>query len=238
MEIITLPTGEDNYMYVLVADHAVAVIDPLDASRVELELEQRGLRLQSILVTHHHYDHIAGVAELKRRTGARVIAGEDQRIPMVDRVLSDGGVVELGAIQVKVLGTPGHGDCDISYLAHEPGFNDALFCGDTLFVSGCGRILEGSAESLWNSLEKFKSLSDDTQVFCGHEYTEENLLFACSIAPEMSEYRERLKQIQGLCRQGVPTVPSTIGMEKLYNPFLRAVAFEDFVRLRQQKDRF
>lgn len=239
MDIITVPAAQDNYMYLIVtADQSAAVVDPCDARRVEQELAQRHLALQWILVTHHHYDHIAGIEALKEKSGARVIAGEDRRIPAVDQVVSDGGEFVMGQSCVQVMATPGHGDCDISFLVSAPGHPGALLCGDTLFVSGCGRILEGSAEALWQSLQKIKSLPDHTLIFCGHEYTEENLRFACHIQPEVMDFRHRLHDVQVMRQQGQPTVPSTMANEKMYNPFLQTAEFADFVGLRQQKDRF
>lgn len=238
MDIIPIPAGEDNYMYLIAVDGVAAAVDPVDADRVWAEADRRQLSLKYILVTHHHYDHIMGVPTLARQSGARVLAGETARIQGVDQVVAAGDKIELGEALITVLATPGHGDRDVSYLVTAPDHPGALFCGDTLFVSGCGRILEGTAEQLWNSLQMLKHLPDQTQVYCGHEYTEENLRFACHLFPEDIEYRQRWAEVKDLRAGGKPSIPSTIGKEKKVNPFLRVADLSEFKRIRRQKDLF
>ncbi len=238
MEIVILPALADNYMYLIHSDTEAAIVDPADADVVMRALDERGLTLKYILVTHHHYDHVAGVPALKRHTAAQVVGPEDDRIPALDHPVLEGRALELGDGTFTVLETPGHGDRDISYLFKAPSRPDALFCGDTLFVSGCGRLLEGHAEALWASLRKLAALPDDTALYCGHEYTEDNLLFALSLEPDDAVYRNRLLAVRERLREGLPTVPSTIGLEKQANPFLRCDSLIAFSEWRRKKDRF
>ena len=238
MDIITVPAGADNYMYIIQVGSLAAVVDPVEPDPIWAEITQRQLSLRYILVTHHHADHIMGVPALAATSGARVLAPESHRIPAVNECVGQGDEYELGNARIHVLDTPGHGDLDRSYRVTCADQPDALFCGDTLFVSGCGRILEGTAEQLWESLRQLKQLPDPTRVYCGHEYTEENLRFACSMFPEDDAYRKRAGRVQTIRTANGCTVPSTIGTEKKANPFLRASSFSEFCHLRRQKDRF
>ncbi len=238
MNITILPALSDNYMYLIASNTDAIIVDPSDADIAARAIAERGLTLKRILITHHHYDHVGGVPALKQLTGAEVIGPNDQRIPALGRSVRDGDSIEFGDGVLSVMETPGHGSCDVSYLLHAPGRLDALFCGDTLFVSGCGRLLEGSAEMMWASLQRIAALPDETEVYCGHEYTEENVQFALSLAPDDAVYRDRLHAVRGQLQWGEPTVPTTIGMEKKANPFLRCTSVRAFAETRAKKDRF
>lgn len=248
-----VPLLADNYGYLLTdpAAGTVGFVDPAEAAPVLERLRPRGGRLDWILLTHHHGDHVAGVGELVAATGARVAgaAADAHRLPPLDRALADGDRFELGRAAARVLATPGHTRGHISYLFEASG---DLFCADTLFVLGCGRLLEGDAATLWDSLQKLAALPEATRVWCGHEYTQANARFALSVDPDNPALRARSAEIDRLRAEGRPTVPSTIGQERASNPFLRpsdpairhrlglerASDAEVFAALRRAKDVF
>lgn len=239
MKIVTLPMLSDNYGYLLVENGRAWMIDPSEAEPVRHALAAEAATLERILVTHAHHDHIGGIKELKAETGCRVIGPADPRISGLDDIVEEGAVLAFGAYVIEVLSTPGHGRLDVSYLLRGRGYEpDALFCGDALFVSGCGRISEGTAEQLWASLTRLASLPPTTLVYCGHEYAEDNLRFASSVEPEWTAYKDRLITLQERFREGLYSVPSTIAQETVTNPFLRADTLATFIDLRQRKDRF
>lgn len=212
-----------NYVY-LIRDpqtEAVAVVDPTEAGMVLAALEQRGWRLTHILSTHHHNDHTAGNLPLKDRTGCLIVGprADAARIPGIDVVVADGETVTFGARQARVFDVPGHTRGHIAYHFAD---DAALFCGDTLFSLGCGRMFEGTPEQFWSSLLKLRALPDDTMVYCAHEYTESNLRFALSVDPDNPALQTRGRTVEALRAEGQPTVPSRLGEEKAANPFLRA----------------
>lgn len=238
MQIDIIPALSDNYIYWVQAGHEAAVVDPGEAAPVLEKCEASGIPLTMILVTHHHYDHVNGVTEVKKQTGATVIGPDDPRIPAVDRAVKEGDRIPFAETAFEVWETPGHGDRDISYVLRRSGAPDALFCGDTLFVSGCGRVLQGTADALWASLQAVSMLPDDTEVYCGHEYTIDNLHFACAMHPEDARYRARLADTARRLGEGGYSVPSHIGEEKQANPFLRCPSLKAFKALRAEKDRY
>jgi len=214
---------KDNYGVLLhdPASGATAAIDAPEAAPVESALKVTGWRLTDILVTHHHGDHTAGIAELKQRHRCRVVAphNEASKIPQVDETVREGGKVSVGKLQAKVIETPGHTAGHISY------FFDAdklVFAGDTLFSIGCGRVIEGTPEMMWASLCKLRDLPGDTQVFCGHEYTLANIRFAQTIEPNNRALAARAEEAARQVAAGKPTIPTTIEQETAANPFLRA----------------
>ena len=217
LRVHVVPTLFDNYSYLLEFDGGVAVVDPPDAERIMEVCEALRLKPTLILNTHAHDDHTAGNIALKKATGCRVIGPRGAPIPAVDETFSDGDVRSLGSAQYRVLATPGHTRADHSLL-----FEGAVFTGDTLFVSGCGRLFECDAATMWQSLTRLLELPDDTLVFCGHEYAEENIEFALTILPDDPALRARRDEVHALRAEGRPTVPSTIGTEKTANLFLRA----------------
>ena len=214
---------KDNYG-VLVHDPAsgaTATIDAPEAAPVEAALTASGWKLSDILVTHHHGDHTAGIAELKRRHRARVVAPrlEAAKIPDVDETVGEGDTVTVGTLSARVIETPGHTLGQINYF-----FPTAklLFAGDTLFSIGCGRVIEGTPEMMWQSLLKLRTLPDDTMMFCGHEYTDANIRFALTIEPNNPALTARAAEVKRQIAAGMPTVPTLMGEEKRANVFLRA----------------
>lgn len=239
LEIELIPLLSDNYAYLLrdPASGSVAVVDPAVAAPVLERIEQHGDRLDLVLLTHHHHDHVAGVPAIRAATGCRVIgpAAERHRLPELDRAVSEGDRVALGSVELEVLETPGH---TLGHIAYWTAAGPALLCGDTLFALGCGRILEGDAAMMWRSLGKLAALPAATSIYCGHEYTATNARFALHVEPQLPGLRERAAEIDRLRGLGRPTIPTTIGEELATNPFLRAGSVERFAELRAAKDRF
>jgi len=212
----------DNYLWLIqgLADPSrAAVVDPGDAGAILAALEISGQTLEAILITHHHGDHVGGVTELVKRTGARVFAPARERAPAECTPVSGGDTVELAGLGLKfrVLDVPGHTAGHIAYFGH-----GAVFCGDALFSVGCGRLFEGTAEQMLASLDSLAALPDDTRVFCAHEYTLSNLRFARTVDPDNADLRAWQDEAEALREQDIPTVPTTIGREKKVNPFLRS----------------
>jgi hydroxyacylglutathione hydrolase len=243
---------KDNYGVLLhdPGSGATAAIDAPEAAPIEAALRSTGWRLSDILVTHHHADHTGGIAELKARHRCRVVAphGEAARIPLVDATVRENDKVRVGALEANVLETPGHTAGHISYVF--PADNLA-FVGDTLFSIGCGRVIEGTPEMMWQSLLKLRGLPDDTRIYCGHEYTGANIRFAKTIEPENAALRARAAEVDKLLAARKPTIPSTLAEEKAANPFLRAdvpevaksvglagsPAWKVFAEIRERKNR-
>jgi hydroxyacylglutathione hydrolase len=212
----------DNYLWLIqgLSDPSrTAVVDPGDADAVLAALQQSGRTLAAILVTHHHGDHVGGVAELVRRTGARVFAPARERAPAECTAVSGGDTVELPdlGLTFEVLDVPGHTAGHVAYFGH-----GAVFCGDALFSVGCGRLFEGTAEQMLASLDALAALPEDTRVFCAHEYTLANLRFALTVDPDNADLRAWQEAAEALRDRDLPTVPTTIGLERKVNPFLRS----------------
>jgi hydroxyacylglutathione hydrolase len=203
------------------ASGATAAIDAPEAAPVEAALKAAGWRLTDILVTHHHHDHTGGIEELKARHRCRVVApaAEAAGIPEVDETVRENDTVRVGGLQARVIETPGHTAGHITYVFPA---DKLCFAGDTLFSIGCGRVIEGNAEMMWQSLLKLRALPDDTRVFCGHEYTAANIRFAKTIEPANALLLEREKEVAQLSAAKKMTIPSYMGEEKAANPFLRA----------------
>ncbi len=225
LTVTALPAFSDNYVWLLVRGNEAAAVDPGDAAPVRRALEQDGLRLTAILVTHHHGDHVGGVTELKELSGATVYGPARENIPAIDRALRDGESVSVLATRFTVIDVPGHTAGHIAYFAggETP---PLLFCGDTLFAGGCGRLFEGTPRQMVASLDALASLPAATRVYCAHEYTLSNLRFALAVEPSNQALRERTRQAHALRDAGLATVPSTIGLELATNPFLRCDAPE------------
>lgn len=196
-------------------------IDAPEEEPIVARLNEHGWRLDHIFTTHHHQDHVEANIALKRAHGCTITgpANEADRIPGIDRKVSGGDVFSLGDIEVHVMDTPGHTLGHVSYWL--PG-ERTVFAADTLFALGCGRLLEGTPEMMWNSLTSLAALPDDTAVYCGHEYTEANARFAVTIEPDNAELLQRAEAVRRLRAEGKMTLPTTIGLEKRTNPFLRA----------------
>jgi hydroxyacylglutathione hydrolase len=231
LQVTAIPAFDDNYLW-LIHDHEyAAIVDPGDATAVEAELATHQLKLAAILLTHHHADHAGGVPALLRHWDVPVYGPARERIPGIDHPLLEGDVVTLTSpsLQLQVLDVPGHTAGHIAYVAADAHW---LFCGDTLFAGGCGRLFEGTAEQMTQSLEKIAALPDNTKVYCAHEYTVSNLRFAVAAEPDNQRTAERLATAQALRARGIATVPSTIVEEKLTNPFLRYRAKSIIERLK------
>jgi hydroxyacylglutathione hydrolase len=203
------------------ASGATAAIDAPEAPAVEAALKATGWRLTDILVTHHHHDHTGGIETLKQRHRCRVVApdAEADGIPDVDETVREGDEVKVGALTARVIETPGHTSGHISYVFPA---DKLAFVGDTLFSIGCGRVIEGTPEMMWQSLLKLRALPDDTQIYCGHEYTLANIRFAKTIEPGNAALAAREQEVARLVAARQPTIPSSMGQEKAANPFLRA----------------
>jgi len=263
--VITIPALGDNFIYLYRYNRSKALlVDPSDVSLVLGALREHGLDLTTVLATHHHWDHTAGIIELKEKTGCKVIGGDKQRIPGIDSVVEDGQVLAIGNTKIQVIATPGHTRTAVCYYVQpsNDNKNGILWTGDTLFIGGCGRLLECDARSMWDSLLKLASLPDDTLIYCGHDYTVENYQFALSIEPDNQAVKRCLsevRQAQGAGRQTVPfrrvaatARQATMLRERTTNPFLRAdtselktaldmpqaQAVEVFAELRRRKDFF
>lgn len=221
IKIDALPAFSDNYIWLLqdLENRRCAVVDPGDAAPVLAWLEAHpDWQLSDILVTHHHYDHVDGIARLKARTGTRVTGPAKEQIPGRDLALVEGGVVEVLGHDFKVFEVPGHTLGHIAYFQPEQHW---LFCGDTLFAAGCGRLFEGSPEQMYDSLERLAALPGQTLVFCTHEYTLSNLRFAQAVEPDNRQIAERLEQVSAWRAAGRISLPSNLALERATNPFLR-----------------
>lgn len=252
LRIEPIPAFDDNYLW-LVHDGAHAlVVDPGDAFPVVAALQRLNLRLQAILLTHHHNDHIGGVAALCKQFDLEVFAPADERIPFATRRVVGGDCVDLAApsLRLRVLDLPGHTRSHIGYYG-----SGLLFCGDTLFSAGCGRLFEGTPAQMLASLDALAALPPETAVCCAHEYTWSNCAYAATVEPGNTHLHERVEEVRTLRAQGRPSVPSTIAQERATNPFLRTdepgviawgerhgiaagARVERFAALRRGKDQF
>lgn len=225
LQVDALSAFVDNYVWLLHNSHDAVVVDPGDAAPVRAALRSRGLRLRTILLTHHHPDHVGGAAALKAATGARIYgpAAEADKIDGLDHLLSDGDNVNLAVPQLhlKVLAIPGHTLGHIAYHALQPA-PGLLFCGDTLFSAGCGRLFEGSPHQMLSSLQRLAALPASTAVYCGHEYTLANLQFAQTVEPANAAIETAMREVRAWRHADRPSLPSTIERERRINPFLRS----------------
>lgn len=252
-ETVTLiPARSDNYVHLLpLPSGGLAVVDPTEPHGVLNLLDGHAGQLKAILLTHHHDDHIAGAAALQATTGAAIIGnGADaDRLPSLDRGVAGGERFELEGAEVDIIATPGHTLHHIAFHLPQQGW---LFAGDTLFSLGCGRLFEGTALQMWESLLRLRALPADTLLYCGHEYTESNARFALSVDPDNAELQARAAEVRALRAEGHPTLPVRLGGERATNPFLRAddprlaaaIGLEGanpedvFAELRRRKDDF
>lgn len=253
LEVEILPVLDDNYIFLIhdPASGASAAVDPAEAEPVLELLQAKGWRLDYVLNTHHHWDHVGGNLELHAKTGCRIAGSQADRdrIPGLDMPLAEGDRLDLGGNAIEVLEVPGHTRGHLAYWLPRAA---RLFCGDTLFGLGCGRLFEGSAGQMWASLQKLAALPGDTLVYCAHEYTQANGRFARSVEPGNPALAARLRQVAQLRGQNRPTVPFTLAEELAANPFLRphsaeiraALGLEQaddarvFAELRRRKDGF
>ena len=249
MIILPIPAFDDNYIWCLHDNFNAIVVDPGDPIVVHDFLLKHNINLSSILITHHHFDHTGGVLELKNKFSPHVY-GPYSNIEGIDTSVSEGHIVVDNALKIKfdVYEIPGH---TLDHIAFK--FQNNLFCGDTIFSSGCGRVFEGTHFQMYNSLKKLASFSDETKIYCAHEYTLNNINFAKSIEPDNADLLQRETDVKKLRTENKPSVPTTLGMEKKINPFLRCAEknliskFQDikllkdieiFSHIRKLKDNF
>jgi len=251
LEIELVPCLKDNYAYLIHDSDAglTAIVDPSEPDPVRKALSARGWKLTHILNTHHHFDHTGGNVPLKETTGAVIVGpGKDRdRIPGIDVGVDESTNWTFGARSVRVLEIPAHTRAHIAFVV-----DDAAFTGDTLFAMGCGRLFEGTPAMMWTSLSKLMRLPDETRIFCGHEYTLNNGRFALSIEPQNAALVSRMRDVEAARARNLPTIPSSLGLEKMTNPFLRpdsaeirrSLDLEDaddvtvFGEMRKRKDSF
>lgn len=238
LDIYQIPILNDNYVYVLNEPEAdmTAVVDPGEAQPVIEFLNEHHMKLDFILNTHHHRDHIGGNEVLVDEYGCKIIAPEgEDRIPNTNDRAFEGETVQIGMTSAVVIETPGHTTHHICYWFEQ---DKALFCGDTLFSIGCGRLFEGTPKQMFESLSKIKALPDDTRVYCAHEYTQSNIEFAKTVLPDNAYLKAYEEEVKGLRAKRKPSVPSLLEIEKKANPFLLAKTVEEFAEYRAAKDKF
>ena len=236
INVTLIPVYKDNYSFLLEAeDGSTAVVDPGEAEAVIDYCEDHGLKLDYVINTHHHWDHVDGNAALIKQYGAKLAApaAETDRISGIDIPLSEAENFSFGGEIVQILETPGHTRGHICLYFPE---SKKVFTGDTLFLMGCGRLFEGTPEQAWNSLNKLMALPGETEVYCGHEYTLASAKFCMSIEPDNEDLKARYKAMKELRRKKRPTVPGTIEDELKTNVFLRAGSAENFAHIRRLKD--
>jgi hydroxyacylglutathione hydrolase len=238
MTVTPIPCLSDNYIWLLRSpDGRLAICDPGEAAPVLAAIEAAGAPLEAILLTHHHGDHVAGVAEIVAATGAKVIgaAADAHRLPPLDMAVRPGDEFEVCGLPIRVLASDGHTRGHIAFYLTECGI---LLCGDTLFSLGCGRLLEGTAEEMFASLQAIAALPPETLICCGHEYSESNARFALTVEPGNPTLAARAARIAEQRAKGEPTVPTTLEEELAANPFLRAKDVATLARIRAAKDTF
>lgn len=220
--VIPVPAFDDNYIWLVEnGDGSAFVVDPGDPAPVEAALDARDLRLDAILITHHHFDHVGGLMALKERHGCHVYGPANPAIDGIDTTLGHGDEVRVGGREFSVLAVPGHTLDHIAFFCPEA-TPPLLFCGDTLFAGGCGRLFEGTPAVMHESLDRLAALPAETLVYCAHEYTLANLAFARTADPDNEALKKRQRATADLREAGIPTVPSTIARELATNPFLRS----------------
>ncbi|XP_055856595.1 hydroxyacylglutathione hydrolase, mitochondrial isoform X1 [Episyrphus balteatus] len=225
MHVKILPALQDNFMYLIIDTETreAAIVDPVDPDCVIKAVEDEAVKLTKVLTTHHHWDHAGGNEKLvKAFPTPLVVYGGDSRIGALTDSVRQDDTFQIGKLNVRCLFTPCHTIGHICYYVESPGGEKAVFTGDTLFQGGCGRFFEGTAEEMYSALiEKLSALSDETKVFCGHEYSLQNLSYARHVEPQNEDVLKRIEWCKLRRAESSPTVPSTIGEEKLWNPFMR-----------------
>ena len=243
MNIFDIPAFTDNYIWALQVDSSITLVDPGDAAPVIKIIKEKKLKIEDILITHHHFDHTGGLVELKKYISGKVYGPKNENINGIDIPVTENDLIETLGIEFLTIETPGHTLDHISFYGKEAG---TLFCGDTLFSAGCGRLFEGTYEQLYNSIQKLNKLPDDTKIYCGHEYTLSNLEFVRSqINNDYIE--EKYKEISDMRSKNQISLPSILGIERKINPFLLEIVPDDikslsasdcFRELRIRKDNF
>ena len=239
MKVEIIPCLQDNYSYLVIDDinNTACVIDPSEAEPIINFIEKNNISLKYILNTHHHFDHIGGNKDLKKKYNSIVVGYKDDanRIPEIDILVKDNQVWKADNFEAKIIHIPGHTSGHICFYFSK---DKIAFTGDTLFSLGCGRIFEGTYEQMFASLNKLKKLPIDTKVYCGHEYTLKNSMFCSQHEKNNKNLEKKIFEIQDKLKNNLPTIPSTIEEELACNIFLRAKNLEDFSKLRDLKDNF
>ncbi|MFN5631172.1 MAG: hydroxyacylglutathione hydrolase [Sphingomonadales bacterium] len=238
LEIVRIPVLSDNYVWLVhepVSGETMAV-DPAVAEPVLAEAQQRGWQITQIWNTHWHPDHTGGNAAIREATGCTITgpAAEAERIPTLDRLVSEGDTIALGSVTARVLDVPAH---TAGHIAYHFADDRAAFVGDTLFAMGCGRLFEGTAEQMFANMRKLEALGDATRIYCAHEYTMSNGRFALTVEPENAALVSRMAEVTAMRERGEPTVPTTIALERATNPFMRASSVAELAERRAAKDR-
>ena len=255
MKVHILPALSDNYMYLLVDEKTkeAAIVDPVEPDKVIAAVNEQGVKLSTILTTHHHWDHAGGNEGLIAKLPGLTVVGGDERVPALNQHVKQGDKLRIGSLDIECLATPCHTSGHICYYvtSEEKGVDPAVFTGDTLFIAGCGKFFEGTADQMYAALiDKLSALPDQTRVYCGHEYTESNLKFAVTVEPENEDILKLIALSREKRDANEATVPSTIGEEKKLNPFMRvnvsslqrrchtSNGIETMASLRREKDNF
>ncbi|MDC3036390.1 hydroxyacylglutathione hydrolase [Candidatus Pelagibacter sp.] len=239
MKIEIIKCLQDNYSYIIIDEktQSACVVDPSEAKPIIDFLKKKNIKLKYILNTHHHYDHVGGNLELKKKYNSNIVGyeGDKQRIPGVDTILKDNQIWKRDNFEAKIYHIPGHTTGHIAFHFFK---QKKIFTGDTLFSLGCGRLFEGSYEQMFNSLNKIKNLPKDTEIYCGHEYTLENSNFCLAHDPENFKLKKKINEIRKKINNNLPTIPSLLSNELECNIFLKAKDIESFSKLRDLKDNF
>ena len=230
INIKPLKAFTDNYIWLLETNEEVSVVDPGDAKPVQDYLRKTNKNLKDILITHHHFDHTAGVPELENIISGSIYGPKDSYELIKEKVAQGDTISSLG-IKFQIIEVPGHTLDHIAFYSEE---YNILFCGDTLFAGGCGRVFEGTFDQMFESLNKLKQLPDSTQIYCGHEYTKSNLLFSVEVEPENNDLIMRNTKIDNLLLENGSSLPSSIELEKKTNPFLRCDVLSDNIQVIQK----
>ena len=239
MKIEIISCLQDNYSYLIIdeTNDTACIVDPSEAQPVIEVIEKKNIKLKYILNTHHHYDHIGGNKELKKKYNANVVGykNDAHRIPEIDTLVENDQIWKAQNFEAKIFHIPGHTSGHICFYFFKENF---LFTGDTLFSLGCGRIFEGTYQEMFNSLKKIKNLPENTNIYCGHEYTLQNSKFCIKYDPNNTNLKNKIEDIKTKIKNNVPTVPSTLKDEVKCNIFLKANDLKTFSKLRDLKDNF
>ena len=239
MRVEVIPCLQDNYSYLIIdkSNNSACVVDPSEAKPIMNFVEKENINLKYILNTHHHFDHVGGNKNLKKKYNSVVIGYKDDanRIPEIDILLEDNQIWKADNFEAKIMHIPGHTTGHICYHFFK---EKLIFTGDTLFSLGCGKLFEGTYEDMFSSLKKIKKLSQDTKIYCGHEYTLQNSKFCIEYDPENTKLKNKITEIKKKLENNLPTIPSTLKDENECNIFLRAKDVESFSKLRDLKDIF
>ena len=239
MKIEIIPCLKDNYSYLIIdeSNNTACVVDPSEAKPIINFLNKKNINLKYILNTHHHFDHVGGNKDLKKKYNSIIVGSKDDinRIPEIDILVENNQIWKADNFEAKIFHIPGHTKGHICFYFFKDKF---IFTGDTLFSLGCGRIFEGTHQEMFNSLKKIKNLPEDTKIYCGHEYTLQNSKFCIKHDSSNSNLKKKILEINDKLKNNLPTIPSTIKDELECNIFLRANNLETFSKLRDLKDNF